>query len=87
MNAKWKIINAFSAFRDDNNEPCTVLIVYPVGNPDYFGDPYNLLLDPEDLEFWQKHIGETFTVDGDPDLTKLSSEQLRLKLKEKVEFS
>jgi hypothetical protein len=89
MNAKWKILNAFSAFRNDNNEPCTVLVVFPIGNPGYFGDPYDLLLDPEELEFWQKHIGETFTIDGDPDLSKLSSKQLAklFKAKDKVEFT
>jgi hypothetical protein len=86
MNAKWKVLNAFSAISDIDNKPITVLSVYPLVS-DYCGDPFNLLLEAEALEFWQKHIGEIFEVRGDPDLGKLSSEQLRNYLKEKVEFT
>lgn len=89
MRAKWKILDVFSAIEDATNKDSTVIEVYPI-NDRYCGDSYNLFLEPKELKFWKKHIGEEFEIEGDPDLTKLSCEELRnilRNLKEKVEFT
>lgn len=83
---RWKILDVFPAKADEDDRDITVVSVYPI-NDTYCGDSYHLLLEPEELEFWKSHIGETFELEGDPDLMKMSSKELREVLKEKVEFT
>ena len=88
MNAKWKILNAFNAF-DLKDKPIVVVLIYNMYNSNYCGDPDELHFPREDLAFWQSHIGETFELKGDPDISKFSTEKLQKisNLKEKVEFT
>ena len=83
---KWKVVNAFSAFSDYDNRPITVLQIYPL-ETDYFGDPFDLFLEPKELDFWKSHIGETFKSKENVDLNRFSSEQLRSLVREKVEWT
>jgi len=83
---KWKILDVFPAKTDYANKDITVVKVYPL-NDNYCGDAFDLFLELEELEFWKNHIGESFEISEDLDLTKLSSAELRETLKEKVNFT
>lgn len=83
---KWKILDVFPAKTDYANKDITVVKVYPL-NDNYCGDAFDLFLELEALEFWKNHIGESFEISEDLDLTKLSSAELRETLKEKVNFT